>query len=163
MIKSFLNLGPTTYKKRTKQKKERGSEAVTTTPPRHCREGYEQPTEGPSMIGILKPNGSGSKKPPSHPSSGRRYTWTRVTPTRALAWGSVTIQRLAPAGPPPLDLVGGHCISVSLNQICGREQRHRYGRCFTRPLQYQVPDPGGRILKGLMLILHHLKPLGGLR
>jgi hypothetical protein len=40
-------------------KKERDVYVVTTTPPRCCREGCEQPMEGPSMIEILKPDGSG--------------------------------------------------------------------------------------------------------
>jgi hypothetical protein len=51
----LMNLGPTTCRKRTKK---RGSQAVTTTPPQHRREGYEKLTEGPSMTGIPKPGGS---------------------------------------------------------------------------------------------------------
>jgi hypothetical protein len=43
--------------------------------------GYEQLMKGPSMTGILKLGGFGSRRLPSHPSSGRRCTQAPATPT----------------------------------------------------------------------------------
>jgi hypothetical protein len=79
---TLINLNPAAYKERAKQKKrgrekrERGSQAIITTPLRCRQEGYEQLTEEPSMTGILKPDGLRSRGLPSHPSSGRRCTRT---------------------------------------------------------------------------------------
>jgi hypothetical protein len=80
------------------------------------------------MTEILKPGGSGSRRPPSHPSSGRHSTRTTVTPTR----GNVTKQWLLPAGP-LMDPIVGRNINVTLDQIHGQGQRHRQGGRFTGP------------------------------
>jgi hypothetical protein len=61
-----------------------------------------------------------------------------------------------------MDLVGGRSIDVTLDQIRSRGQQLCVGRRFIRPFQHQVPDPGDRTLLVPMLILHHLKPPGGL-
>jgi hypothetical protein len=61
-----------------------------------------------------------------------------------------------------MEPVGGRFINKTLAQICGEGQRCHQGRCFIGPLQQQVRDPGHQILKGMMLILHHLKLNGGL-
>jgi hypothetical protein len=75
---TLINLSPKTYRERTKQKKEknnkRGVQAIITTPLCRCQEGYDELTKEPSMIGIPKPDGFGSRTLPSHPSSGRRCT-----------------------------------------------------------------------------------------
>jgi hypothetical protein len=107
---------------------------------------YQQPMEGPSMTGILKPSGSGSRRPPSHPSSGRHCTSILVTPTRAPAQGSATRQRPVLVRP-PIDPIDVRYNNATLDKIHGRGQCRRQGRRFTRPVQHQVPDAGGRILK----------------
>jgi hypothetical protein len=78
---TLINLSPMAYRERTKQReRERGTQAIITTLPRHCHEDHEHPTEGPSTTGILKPDEFGSRGLPSHPPSGRHCTWTLVDP-----------------------------------------------------------------------------------
>jgi hypothetical protein len=77
-------------KKKKRKNKERGIQAIITTPLHHRWEGFEKLTQEPSMTGILKPDGFRSRRLPSHPSSGQRCTRTPATPTQTLAHQSVT-------------------------------------------------------------------------
>jgi hypothetical protein len=71
LYSTLINLSPTAYKERTKQKnRERGAQAIVTTLPQHYQEDREQPMEGPSTTGTPKPSGFRSRGLPSHPSLG---------------------------------------------------------------------------------------------
>jgi hypothetical protein len=54
-----LSLTRPTHKAQNKKNRERGTQAIITTLPRHCHEAREQPMKGPLMTGIPKPGGSG--------------------------------------------------------------------------------------------------------
>jgi hypothetical protein len=89
---TLIILSPAAYRERKKveKNKERGIQAIITTPLCLHWEGYEQLTKGPSMTGIPKPNGFGPRRLPSHPSPSQRCTRALATPTQTPAPGSMT-------------------------------------------------------------------------
>jgi hypothetical protein len=91
---TLVNLSPVAYRERRKQKnrknKERGIQAIITTPLHRHLEGYEPLTKEPLMKGILKPGWFRSRRLPSHPLFGRRCTQMPAAPTWTLAQGSKT-------------------------------------------------------------------------
>jgi hypothetical protein len=142
---TLINLSPVAYRERTKQKKkkkESGVQAIITTPLRRRRESFEQVMKEPSITGILNSSGFGSRRLPSHPSSGRCCIRTQQLQL-GLQLGEVRQDTGQRQSAPLMDPIDGRCSNMTFDQLCRCGQCHRQGRCLIRPSQHWAPTPGG--------------------
>jgi hypothetical protein len=111
---------------RTYTKAEGLTTQATTTTPRHCQEGCEQPKKEHTTPAILRPRALESIGHLPHPLLGPHCVQTRAPPLGLQLWEMGHGGNQCRTGP-PADPVSGHSIDLALKQL-----RRRGHKCCQR-------------------------------